>query len=470
MFEFLYNSPKKSAYFIIVFLAIFSTFYNNFLPLHGDEAYYWMWSHHLQTGYFDHPPMIAYMIYMSNFISESEWGVRLVNVISLSISSLYIFKLSSEMFDEKTALNALLIFSSVILVHAGFIITTPDSPLILFWSLTLYYSYKAIFEDKTKDYVLSGIFLGLMMLSKYTAVLFVFVLLIFIIFKRRDILLKKDFYLAIFLALIVVSPMLMWNYQHDWISFTFQLHHGSTSTFEIHPNMFLEFFAGQFGIFSPVFTAILFFYLAKNKLYYKDDKLFFISLSITVVLLLFFYKSLFTRMALNYTAPAYIGGAILTAYMFEYYKLKRTFKIGLYIALFLTLVGRIGFMFFLEVVQDRMYGNKEAVHLLQTHIRDGDSIYGDHLTITAYLKYYLSGHPDTDLALPSRFSQYDMWRKNDFLKDGLVLTRNPEEKRLKQLYKDVKLVDLLTVKKGIKGKKTLYIYRVFDVINGRVRL
>ncbi|MBU1927899.1 dolichyl-phosphate-mannose--protein mannosyltransferase, partial [bacterium] len=84
MNNFLYKNPKQSAYFIILLLAFFSTLYNSFVPLHGDEAYYWMWSHHLQSGYYDHPPMIAYLIYLTNFISESEWGVRLVNVFSFS--------------------------------------------------------------------------------------------------------------------------------------------------------------------------------------------------------------------------------------------------------------------------------------------------------------------------------------------------------------------------------------------------
>lgn len=463
MLEFLHKFPKKSAYFIIIFLAIFSTIYNAFLPLHGDEAYYWMWSHHLQSGYYDHPPMIAYMIYLTNFISESEWGVRLTNVFSMTFSAIIIFKLTSEMLNQKIALNAVIIFSSVILVHAGYIITTPDSPLILFWTLTLYYSYKAIFYNKTFDYALSGIFLGLMMLSKYSSILFVFALLIFLLLKRRDVFTNGNFYLAVILAFAIVSPMVLWNYQHDWISFTFQVEHGSTQTFEIFPNLFFEFFAGQFGVFSPVFTAVLFYFLVKDKLYFKDNKLFFLALNVVVILLFFFYKGFYTRMALNYTAPAYIGGAILSAYIFEHYELKKTFKIGLIIALILTIIGRLGFLFYLEIVQDRMYGNKEAVQLLQTHVNDGDSFYGDHLTIAAYLKYYLQDHPDTDIAVPSRFSQYDMWRKEDFLKDGLVLTIDPQEARLKDVYKEVNLIDSLKLKKGFNSKKTLYIYRVSGV-------
>ncbi|WP_373035458.1 ArnT family glycosyltransferase [Sulfurimonas sp.] len=463
MLELLYKQPKRNAYVIIIVLAFFSAIYNAFLPLHGDEAYYWMWSHHLQTGYYDHPPFIAYMIYLTNFISQAEWGVRLVNVFSMSISALYIFKLASEMFNEKIALNALLIFSSIILVHAGYIITTPDSPLILFSSIALYYSYRAIFYGKTIDYAVTGIALGLMMLSKYTAILFVFTLLVFIILKRRDILLNANFYLAIILSLIVISPMLWWNYQNDWISFAFQLGHGSTDTYEIDIDLFFEFLGGQFGAFSPIFTGVLFYFLLRDKLYYKNDKLFFLTLSTIVILFFFFYKSFFTRMELNYTAPAYISGAILTAYIFEHYKLVKTFKMGLVIAIIITLLGRFAFLFYLEIVQDRMHGNREAVQLLQTHTKRGDSFYGDHLTIAAYIKYYLDGHPDTDLAVPSRFSQYDMWRKKGYLKDGLVLTRDPEFKNLKLKYNDVKLIDSITVKKGITKTKTLYIYRVADV-------
>jgi 4-amino-4-deoxy-L-arabinose transferase-like glycosyltransferase len=92
MLEKLYEHPKKSAYTLILLMAAFSAVYNAFLPLHGDEAYYWMWSHHIQAGYYDHPPMVALMIYLTNFISESEWGVRLGNVISCCFLYFQIYK------------------------------------------------------------------------------------------------------------------------------------------------------------------------------------------------------------------------------------------------------------------------------------------------------------------------------------------------------------------------------------------
>lgn len=465
MNNYLYKNPKQSAYFIILLLAFFSTLYNAFIPLHGDEAYYWMWSHHLQSGYYDHPPMIAYCIYLTNFISESEWGVRLVNVVSFSLAALYIFKLSSEMFDEKIALNAVIVFSSVILVHAGYIITTPDSPLILFWTLSLYYVYRAIFNGKWSDYLLAGLMLGFMMISKYTSILFVVSVLLFILLKRRDVLLNRKFYIAIFIATLIVLPMLLWNFQNDWISFNFQLDHGSTETYKISFGSAFEYIGGQFIVFSPVFAGVLFFFLAKEKLYFKDNKLFFLVLLTLLTLLFFLYKSFFKSMALNYAAPAYVSGVILLAYIISKHELHKSFKIGLAIAIFLTLVGRFGILFFLEIFQDRMYGNKEAVALVQKYAKEGDSFYGDHLTTAALLKYYLQGHPQTDLALASRFSQYDMWRESNYLKDGLVLARDPEDIALKKIYNNVDLVDTLEVKKGLNKTKTFYIYRVKDAIN-----
>ena len=461
----LYAAPQKSAYFIILFLAIASTIYNVFLPIHGDEAYYWMWSHHLQTGYYDHPPMIAYMIYFTNFISEDVWGVRLVNIFNMSLASLYIFKLTKLISNEKIALNAILIFSSVLLTHAGFIFATPDSPLTLFWAMSLYYSYKALFEGRRLDFFLTGVALGLMMTSKYSAILFVASLVIFILFKRRDLFLTLNFYITVITAFIVVLPMVYWNYQNEWISFLFQINHGTTQTFEIQPWLIFEFIGAQFGVFSPIFAAVLFFYLIKDKLYFKEDKLFFLSLSTIVILLFFTYKSFYMSMAPNYGAPAYISGVILLAIILERYELRKTFKVGLIVALVLTLIVRIAMLTHLAELQRFMYKTKEVVAQFETHAREGDHFYGAHLTTAAYLKFFLPGHPDTDLATDDRYSQYDMWRdEKEWHKDGLVLARNTKrDAQLKKYYKNVELIDTYVV---VPNKRVFYTYRVSEPIKG----
>jgi len=453
----LYENPEKNVYLLILSVGILSILYNNFLPLHGDEAYYWMWSYDLQGGYYDHAPMIAYMIYLSNFISESEWGVRLVNIFSLSIAALYIFKLTVKISDEKSALNAILIFMSVIVVHAGYIIATPDSPLLLFWTLTLYYAYMALFESKTRYFFLSGLFLGLAMMSKYSAILLVGSLLIYVLLKRRDLFTNLKLYLTILITLLAISPLLYWNYEHEWISFLFQLEHGSSKDYTINIGDPLGFLAGQFLIFSPVFTWVLFFYMYKERLAFKDDKLFFVVLSTFVTLAFFTYKGLYKPMGLNYGAPAYVGGVIFVAIMISKHELKKTLKIGLAIAITLSLIGRIAMLFFLDKIQERMYASDKIVERFSTHIKEGDSLYGDHLTIAAYIKYYLANHPDTDVAIDSRYSHYDMEREV-WHKDGLVLSREANrEGSLKKYYENVELIDTYEL---IEGVRTFRTYRV----------
>ncbi|QSZ41685.1 dolichyl-phosphate-mannose--protein mannosyltransferase [Sulfurimonas aquatica] len=462
MTDILYKNPSKSAYLIILFLAFTSTIYNAYLSIHGDEAYYWMWSHDLHTGYYDHPPMIAYMIYFTNFISEDVWGVRLVNIFSMSITSFYIFKLTKLLSDEKTALNAVIIFSSVLLTHAGYIFATPDTPLNLFWTLSLYYSYKAIFEGKLQDYILTGLFLGLMMISKYSSILLVAAIVIFMLTKRRELFLEPKMYLSIAISLVMITPMLYWNYQNDWISFLFQIDHGSSDDFHIQPWLILEFISAQFGVYTPVFAWILFFYLIKDRLYFRDEKLYFVALSVSVILLFFLYKSFYVSMAPNYGAPAYIGGTVLLAIIFSKYELKKSFKVGLIIALFFTILVRIAMITHLDELQRFMYKTQEVVKQFSTHMREGDKIYGAHLTTAAYLKFYLPNHPDTDVGIPSRYSYYDMVRGDDYLQDGLVLCRNNKrDKLLKQNFKNVELIDTYVV---IPDKRVFYTYRVSEPI------
>jgi len=456
-----YEFPKYYAYMFIFVLALLSAIYDAHIPLHGDEAYYWMWSYRLQGGYYDHPPLIAFMIYLTDFISQHEWGVRLVTIFSMSVAAIYTFKLTSLLFNEKIAFNAVVILLSTLLVQAGFTIVTPDAPLTLFWSMGLYYAYRAITFEKTADFIISGIVLGLMMLAKYTAILFVPILLLFILLKKPRIFMDIRFYITILIVLIIISPLLWWNYEHDWISFLFQLHHGQKASWNFH--RFFEYFGGQFAIYTPLFFGYLLYILLRKKELYTKYKLLYLTIATLVPLLFFLYKSLSAKMELNYTAPAFITATILIAYMIDKYDMKKVFKYGLIVAITLSLIVRVALLYFLPIVQDRMYGNKEAIKLLSHYRKQSDAIYANHLTIAALEKFYLQDHPRTQIPTHSRFSQYDMYKteaeKNGNFKNGLYLSLDKKDAELHKVFHTVTLLDTLSVKKR-NGIKTFYIYRV----------
>ncbi|MHC3994306.1 ArnT family glycosyltransferase [Thiomicrolovo sp. ZZH C-3] len=450
---------RQTALFILLLSGLFATVYNAFLPLHGDEAYYWLWSHHLQAGYYDHPPMIAFLIALTDLVSEAEWGVRLGNVLAMSVAGWVIFRLLEALRDARTGLWGVLIFTSVVLVHAGYTIMTTDSPLILFWSLALWSTYRVITRARTIDFFLTGLFIGAMMLSKYTSVLYLMALLLFMLLRRRDLFASWRTWMAIGVALAVVSPMLWWNYAHDWISFLFQLHHGGAKEHMMW-NWAGELIGSQFAVFTPVFAGVLFYFLGKEKLFVQNDALFFLALMTVTPLLFFLYKSLHTHIELNYTAPAYISATVLTAYILSVHDMKRTFYAGLAVALTLSLVARAGLLFWLPVVQDRMYGNKEAVAMLERHRDAGDALYANHLAIAALVTYYTPDHASVRIPTPTRFSQYDMWDDGAPYREGLYLAPEDKAAVLAERFEHVALLDTLTVQRGLKRTKTYYLYRV----------
>lgn len=163
-------------------------------------------------------------------------------------------------------------------------------------------------------------------------------------------------------------------------------------------------------------------------------------------------------MAPSYSAPGYISGAILVALSIKKYDLKKSFKIGLIIAIVMTGLVRIALLTNLKDLQPFMYGTQKVVEKFYTHAKPGDHFYGAQLTTAAYLKYYLPGHPDTDVAIDDRYSQYDIWRKPNSHKDGLVLTRNQKRDiELKKYYNNVQLIDTYVV---VPNRRIFYTYRV----------
>ena len=182
---------------LFLLLIIFGLLHQQ-LPLIPDEAYYWIWSNHLALSYYDHPPMVAYLISLSCLIYHSEFFVRGALLVTWPVTIVTTYALAKKMFDLETAKIGILLMISSPLICAFALIITPDSPLFMFWMLTLYCFYLGVFEKKPWILYLAGIFAGCALLSKYMAVLLFPALLSFLLFspQHRIILFQKDIYIA----------------------------------------------------------------------------------------------------------------------------------------------------------------------------------------------------------------------------------------------------------------------------------
>ncbi|KTD55975.1 glycosyl transferase [Legionella sainthelensi] len=191
-----------------------------------DTYYYWDWSRHLALSYYDGSPMIAYFIKCATLLfGNNLFALNFVGIIVAASCCGIIYKTARFFLSQEASWIAALSWLFSPLVTMDILKqTTYDTPLTLFWALTLYYSVKLIQTNKTKELYYIGISAGLMMLSKYTGIVLILSLLIFIIFSTyRSLFKTKHFYFAMILAILIFSPVILWNYQNHWQSFIYQL-------------------------------------------------------------------------------------------------------------------------------------------------------------------------------------------------------------------------------------------------------
>ncbi|WP_454782601.1 glycosyltransferase family 39 protein [Legionella sp. WA2022007384] len=189
-----------------------------------EEAYYWNYSQHLDFGYLDHPPMVALLIKLATLIfGTNEFSIRIPALLCWGGAAFFSFKLT-ELIHRGSGLNAVLILSLMPFYFIQSTLTTPDQPVLLCWSAALYYFYRIFLFDESKSWYKAGVWLGLGMLSKYTIVLLGPSVLLYLITvpSARYWFTRKEPYLCVLIAALIFTPVIYWNFMHDWASFAFQ--------------------------------------------------------------------------------------------------------------------------------------------------------------------------------------------------------------------------------------------------------
>jgi len=218
-----------------------------FTELQDDEAYYWVYSKYLAWGYFDHPPMIGFLVKIGYAIFPNELGVRLLPLLLNALSLVIIEKLLT---NKNQSLFYTIAFSLAILQLAGFM-AVPDIPLIFFTAL-FFLCYKQFIEKQSAlNVVLLGLAITLLFYTKYHAVLIV----LFTVLSNIKILTKHPIYLAGVIALFFYLPHLYWQWQHDWVSFRYHLFESNVDPYKF--SFTTEFLAGQLLLAGPVAGFIL---------------------------------------------------------------------------------------------------------------------------------------------------------------------------------------------------------------------
>jgi hypothetical protein len=191
------------------------------LPFSGDEAYFLIWGQRPDFGFYDHPPMVGWLLWLMLHVGNAEWVLRLPVVLFTSLIGYGLYRLLRDWDEEKAALVALLyLVSPVNLI--GVLITT-DAGLIIFSFVTVWLLSRALQNGKTSWYVWAGVAFGLACLSKYFAALLGLAILVYWATTPKARAQSRGFLWLFAASLPFIALNVYWNYSHCWANIMFNV-------------------------------------------------------------------------------------------------------------------------------------------------------------------------------------------------------------------------------------------------------
>ena len=287
------------------------------LDLSLDEGYYHYWSLFPQLSYFDHPPFTAWsMSLLGHLFGNSLWTVRFWPVVTAAAFALTGRALAGRMFENAETGNraGLLLLLTPAFAGNG-LIMTPDTFMALFWAGALYCTSRAVPPGGSFAWwIATGVCAGLGLLTKYNMILFFLGLGLFW-------LLAPGLRLRIFLgavtagviALLIFSPVLIWNYQHDWISFRFQLSHGFAKNAQSATDNLAYYLGGLLLLATPLLGGLCFWSCGKGIAAPQQQRRF-LAAFFWIVVLFFGYSSIKAAGQMNWAMLAFFSGILLVAH------------------------------------------------------------------------------------------------------------------------------------------------------------
>jgi dolichol-phosphate mannosyltransferase len=216
---------RTFATWLVVAAFLLRLIYITQVELLPEDSYYWNYAQHLDLGYLDHPPMVAWLIWVGTAVcGDSEFGVRIGALCCAAVASLFAYRLTRNLFGEPSAVVALVLMQVLPFFFLAGMLMTPDAPLTAAWAAALYFLERALIAGQSRAWLLAGLSIGLGLISKYTIGMLVPAVALFVILDRqsRRWLLRWEPYAALVIAMVIFSPVIVWNAQHEWASFAFQ--------------------------------------------------------------------------------------------------------------------------------------------------------------------------------------------------------------------------------------------------------
>ena len=420
-------TPWQASLLLVVLSSVLRLVVSSNIGLGTDEAHYALYGYHLDSSYYDHPPLIGWLQALVLQFSDSDLALRIVPTLLFAATGLALHRVTTTLFPRETPwlgfIGVALLQSGVMFQLIG-LSMLPDGPLLLLGLLTLLALHGVLTDNRLRHWLWLGLWLGLAGLSKYTAITLVFTVLLALLPGRLwGALRTPGPWLALLAALLLILPVLYWNFNHDWISFAYQLHHG-TGNPDWVPLKFALAQLAQLLVYGP---GIYVFGLIAVAASLRDWRVqgVWLCLALAVpVLLLFGWNSGYQMTLPHWTSLGWAGLIPLIARWLNRSWNKRWVRVGMrgsaaYALLVIAVLYSEFFMSWLPFPDNRnplrdLYGWEQASR------RAGDLreelagmagpaplLFAENWTYASRLAWY--GRPTPVQVLDARYDQFDIW-------------------------------------------------------------
>lgn len=475
---------RNAALWLIVVITLFRLWFCTRLNLVGDEAYYWLWSKHLDISYFSKGPGVAWTIATGTSLwGDTVFGVRFFAVLLSAGTATGMFLLARSLFSTRVGYWSLVVALGIPLFAVGSLLMTIDPLSVCFWTWAAFFFWKTQDRPHPGWWAATGACVGLGMLCKYTNVvqLLCFAAFLALAAERRRQLLRPGFWTMIGVAALSLVPILLWNARHQWVTFEHLWHRGALDRpFRIDFGEAWDFVTSQFLVASPFLAAGLLAALVWVVLHglrdRKERPQWTYLLCLWVPLVAFYFVLSFNETGeANWTAPSFVSGCILLTAVWQRWIDRSALWTRVAVAgLALSLAGCT----FMHVAAtrpvgiaplDKLFARARAADDLATRVSALQQQHGatfviaNKYPIASLLAFYLPSQPQTYLPRdPTRKNQFAYWPDytDGFLGETAVFVTDSEELH-PSLSRDFATVEPLGDLETTHRGKTVRRYRAF---------
>ena len=306
--------PKNKAFYwtcaISLSFLLLNIVLGSQLNLTVDAAHYALYGQHLAWSYFDHPPLVGWLQgLVLNAVGTMDYCLRLWPwFLSLATVSILYFVVGRIFIKPSPYLGLVCIlffYNAVILYFLGFDLL-PQTPLLLFALLIAYTAYRITEESSWKNWLVLGLLMGLAGLADYTALMLVVGVFLYFLFFDRKLLFARKPYFAACLSFLLISPVIYWNWQHDWVSFYYQFNHGFDGFQKWNWDSFIQSIGIQWVVYSPALIVFAGLGVWKGLSVWQDKGSRLLICLALPILLLFIYSGGHGRILPHWPAVAWL--------------------------------------------------------------------------------------------------------------------------------------------------------------------